>query len=191
MAPLKPSLVVVKINRFSIQKQDIHISLLPKKLAATSLFSTPYFLLAAKKGTPTREGMSSLFTFSISKPVFSSSFGTFSLKRLATSQKSITFAAAKLKQRTRRDARVAEEARLESVYTSKAYPGFESRSLRETGVPIKSEALRTADTGKSCTASSLRIPQGLTAARVVGCSGAMQIAFPPASLAQLARARDL
>ena len=29
------------------------------------------------------------------------------------------------------------------------------------------------------------------AARVVGCSGAMQIAFPPASLAQLARARDL
>ena len=29
-----------------------------------------------------------------------------------------------------RDARVAEEARLESVYTSKAYPGFESPSLR-------------------------------------------------------------
>ena len=28
------------------------------------------------------------------------------------------------------DARVAEEARLESVYTSKAYPEFESRSLR-------------------------------------------------------------
>ena len=28
------------------------------------------------------------------------------------------------------DARVAEEARLESVYTSKAYPGFESPSLR-------------------------------------------------------------
>ncbi len=27
------------------------------------------------------------------------------------------------------DARVAEEARLESVYTSKAYPEFESRSL--------------------------------------------------------------
>ena len=25
---------------------------------------------------------------------------------------------------------MAEEARLESVYTSKAYPGFESRSLR-------------------------------------------------------------
>ena len=46
-------------------------------------------------------------------------------------------------------------------------------------------------TGKSCTACSLRIPQGLIAARVVGCSGAMQIAFPPASLAQLARARDL
>ena len=30
-----------------------------------------------------------------------------------------------------RDARVAEEARLESVYTSKAYPGFESPSLRK------------------------------------------------------------
>ncbi len=26
---------------------------------------------------------------------------------------------------------MAEEARLESVYTSKAYPGFESPSLRE------------------------------------------------------------
>ena len=40
--------------------------------------------------------------------------------------KSVTFASAY----ARRDARVAEEARLESVYTSKAYPGFESRSLR-------------------------------------------------------------
>ena len=30
----------------------------------------------------------------------------------------------------RSDARVAEEARLESVYTSKAYRGFESPSLR-------------------------------------------------------------
>ena len=30
----------------------------------------------------------------------------------------------------RRDARVAEEARLESVYTPKAYRGFESRFLR-------------------------------------------------------------
>ena len=30
----------------------------------------------------------------------------------------------------RRGARVVEEARLESVYTSKAYHGFESRSLR-------------------------------------------------------------
>ena len=29
------------------------------------------------------------------------------------------------------DARVAEEARLESVYTPKAYPEFESRSLRQ------------------------------------------------------------
>ena len=29
------------------------------------------------------------------------------------------------------DARVAEEARLESVYTPKGYPEFESRSLRK------------------------------------------------------------
>ena len=34
----------------------------------------------------------------------------------------------------RSDARVAEEARLESVYTSKAYPEFESRSLRNKRV---------------------------------------------------------
>ncbi len=33
--------------------------------------------------------------------------------------------------------------------------------------------------GKCCTASSLRILQGLTAAKVVGCSGAMQRAYPP------------
>ena len=32
----------------------------------------------------------------------------------------------------RRDAREAEEARLESVYTPKAYRGFESRFLRKT-----------------------------------------------------------
>ena len=31
----------------------------------------------------------------------------------------------------RRDARVVEEARLESVYTPKGYPGFESPSLRK------------------------------------------------------------
>ncbi len=31
----------------------------------------------------------------------------------------------------RKDARVVEEARLESVYTSKAYPGFESPSFRK------------------------------------------------------------
>ena len=46
----KPSLDVAKINVFYSTKSDTHISLLPKKLAATSLFSTPYFLLAAKKG---------------------------------------------------------------------------------------------------------------------------------------------
>ena len=45
--------------------------------------------------------------------------------------------------------------------------------------------------GKSCTASSLRILQDGNVAKVVGCSGAMQTAYPPASLAQLARARDL
>ena len=38
---------------------------------------------------------------------------------------SLTFAP-----RTRRGARVVEEARLESVYTPKGYPGFESPSLR-------------------------------------------------------------
>ena len=32
------------------------------------------------------------------------------------------------------DARVAEEARLESVYTPKGYPEFESRSLRKIGL---------------------------------------------------------
>jgi hypothetical protein len=31
----------------------------------------------------------------------------------------------------RRDGRVVEGARLESVYTSKGYPGFESQSLRK------------------------------------------------------------
>ena len=46
-------------------------------------------------------------------------------------------------------------------------------------------------TGKSCTASSLRILQDGNVAKVVGCSGAMRVACPPASLAQLARARDL
>ena len=47
------------------------------------------------------------------------------------------------------------------------------------------------NTGKSCTASSLRILQDGNVAKVVGCSGAIQVAYPPASLAQLARARDL
>ena len=39
--------------------------------------------------------------------------------------------------------------------------------------------------GQSCTASSLGIPQDGNIARVLGCSGAMQIAAHPA------RARDL
>ena len=61
----------------------------------------------------------------------------------------------------------------------------QSRNKRKFGI---SEAK---DTGKSHTASSLRILQGLIAAKVVGCSGAIWSAYPPASLAQLARARDL
>jgi hypothetical protein len=32
--------------------------------------------------------------------------------------------------------------------------------------------------GKSCTTSSCLIPQGRNAARVGGCSGAMQVAYP-------------
>ena len=40
----------------------------------------------------------------------------------------------------RRGARVVEEARLESVYTPKAYHGFESRSLRKKR--CKSEQIR-------------------------------------------------
>ena len=51
--------------------------------------------------------------------------------------------------------------------------------------------LCTRKTGKSCTASSLRILQDGNVAKVVGCSGAIRVACPPASLAQLARARDL
>ena len=47
------------------------------------------------------------------------------------------------------------------------------------------------NTGKSCTASSLRTLQDGNVAKVVGCSDAIQVACPPASLAQLARARDL
>ena len=48
-----------------------------------------------------------------------------------------------------------------------------------------------ANMSESCTASSLGIPQDGNIARVLGCSGAIQTARSPASLAQLARARDL
>ena len=51
--------------------------------------------------------------------------------------------------------------------------------------------LQPQKTGKSYTASSLRILQDGNVAKVVGCSGAIRVACPPASLAQLARARDL
>ena len=50
------------------------------------------------------------------------------------------------------DARVAEEARLESVYTSKAYPEFESRSLRQKGRQLSSFfifAINTIETNSS------------------------------------------
>ena len=39
----------------------------------------------------------------------------------------------------RRGARVVEEARLESVYTPKAYPGFESPSLRRNEREMRSK----------------------------------------------------
>ena len=69
--------------------------------------------------------------------------------------------------------------------------------ISEKAIPLQSQKRKACMQveyfymGKCCTASSLRILQGLTAAKVVGCSGAIQLAYPPASLAQLARARDL
>ena len=48
-------------------------------------------------------------------------------KAIVKRNKSVKFA----EKISRSDARVAEEARLESVYTPKAYPEFESRSLRK------------------------------------------------------------
>ena len=45
-------------------------------------------------------------------------------------KKKDTFVAENAQTRLGRDARVVEEARLESVYTPKVYPGFESPSLR-------------------------------------------------------------
>ena len=43
----------------------------------------------------------------------------------------------------RRGARVVEEARLESLYTPKAYRGFESLSLRKQGCKSASYAIYT------------------------------------------------
>ena len=37
----------------------------------------------------------------------------------------------------------------------------------------------------------VELPQGLAAARVDGCSSATWVAYPPADVAQLARAADL
>ncbi len=45
-------------------------------------------------------------------------------------KKKNTFVAENAENTAGRDARVVEEARLESVYTPKVYPGFESPSLR-------------------------------------------------------------
>ncbi len=56
---------------------------------------------------------------------------------------------------------------------------------------VRNVKSRNFASGESWTTSSPRIPQVLTEARVSGCSGAMQTARPFASLAQLARARDL
>ena len=49
---------------------------------------------------------------------------------LQKKKKKNTFVAEKAQTGLGRDARVVEEARLESVYTPKVYRGFESRSLR-------------------------------------------------------------
>ena len=49
---------------------------------------------------------------------------------LQEKKKKDTFVAEKAQTGLGRDARVVEEARLESVYTPKVYPGFESPSLR-------------------------------------------------------------
>ena len=51
--------------------------------------------------------------------------------RFVFTAKSALFVRRKSSYKPRRDARVAEEARLESVYASKAHPGFESPSLRK------------------------------------------------------------
>ena len=68
---------------------------------------------------------------------------------------------------------------------------LQTKKRQQNLASIKIRTIFAPHLGKCCTASSLRILQGLTAAKVVGCSGAMQRAYPPASLAQLARARDL
>ena len=68
---------------------------------------------------------------------------------------------------------------------------LQTKKRQQNLASIKIKTIFAPHLGKCCTASSLRILQGLTAAKVVGCSGAMQRAYPPASLAQLARARDL
>ena len=56
-------------------------------------------------------------------------FITLSLRRKQLNN-SCFFIGKYLSKYTRRGARVVEEARLESVYTPKGYPGFESPSLR-------------------------------------------------------------
>ena len=58
---------------------------------------------------------------------------------LLEKKKKDTFVAEKAQTGLGRDARVVEEARLESVYTPKAYPGFESPSLRRNEREMRSK----------------------------------------------------
>ena len=55
---------------------------------------------------------------------------TFVAENSACPKKDVKIEPFLIKECKRRDARVVEEARLESVYTPKAYRGFESPSLR-------------------------------------------------------------
>ena len=58
------------------------------------------------------------------------------------------------------DARVAEEARLESVYTPKAYPEFESRSLRK--LPMEARHIFFGEMAEWSIAAVLKTVEGNT-----------------------------
>ena len=57
---------------------------------------------------------------------------------------------------------MAEEARLESVYTSKAYPEFESRSLRKKNEGVLAARLFYLQRCKSVLAACVGKPQDVT-----------------------------